>query len=107
MDRMTKFSYRDFYDVPRMIILNHKGQKILLDCGFDDSQDDYSSTYKVYILPLEIDETREMSWKAMPTRAIKYVGEIPVKQLLFDHTKRAALDMCVVDDLLGKPSSPQ
>jgi hypothetical protein len=107
MSEMTKFTYRDFYDVPRMIILNHKEQKILLDCKFDDSLDDYPTTYKVYILPQDINEINEISWEDMTARAVRRVGEIPVKQLVFDHTKRAALDVSVIDDLLGVPSSRQ
>ena len=101
MNEMTKFTYRDFYDVPRMIILNHRGHKILLDCKFDDSVDDYPSTYKVYVLPQRINEISELSWESMRARAVRQVGEIPVKQLVFDHTKRSALDASVIDDLLG------
>jgi|HubBroStandDraft_2_1064218.scaffolds.fasta_scaffold00704_21 hypothetical protein len=102
MNKMAKFSYRDFYDVPRMMILNHNGRKILLDCEFLDSEDEYSSMYKVYILPPDIDEDREESWESMPARSIRYIGEIPVQRFVFDRTKRAALDMCVIADLLDK-----
>ena len=106
MNQMAKFNYRDFYDVPRMIILNHKGQKVLLDCKFDDSLDEYPSTYKVYILPQDINELGETSWESMPTRAVKYVGEIAVKQLILDHSKRAAMDTSIIDELLSKEGSP-
>jgi hypothetical protein len=107
MTQKTKFTYRDFYDVPRMIIVNHRGQKLLLDCKFDDSLDDYPTIYKLYILPNEIDEKSEKSWEAMPARAVKYVGEIPVKCVIFDHTKRAELETSVIDDLLSGPSPPR
>ena len=106
INQMAKFNYRDFYDVPRMIILNHKGQKVLLDCKFDDSLDEYPSTYKVYILPQDINELGETSWESMPTRAVKYVGEIAVKQLILDHSKRAAMDTSIIDELLSKEGSP-
>jgi len=106
MNQMAKFSYRDFYDVPRMIILNHKGRKVLLDCKFDDALDEYPPTYKVYILPQEINEFGETSWESMPTRATKYVGEIEVKQLILDHSKRAEMDTGIIDELLSKEGSP-
>jgi hypothetical protein len=48
MNQMVKFDYRDFYAVPRMIIFNHGGQKILLDCKFDDSLGEYPASYTVY-----------------------------------------------------------
>jgi len=106
MNQMAKFSYRDFYDVPRMIVLNHNGRKILLDCKFDDVLEEYPPTYKVYILPQGINEFGETSWESMPARAIKYVGEIEVKQLIFDHSKRAALDTGIIDELLSREGSP-
>jgi hypothetical protein len=107
MNQRSKFTYRDFYDVPRMIIVNHRGQKLLLDCKFDDSLDDYPPTYKLYILPKEIDERSEKSWESMPTRAVRYVGEIPVNHVIFDRTKRTELETKVLDDLLSGPSAPR
>ena len=97
---LTKFSYRSFYDVPRMIILNFRGQKLLLDCTFDDSLDDYRPTYRVYILPSDIHETRESSWESLPAKALRCVGEIAVKDITFDRTKRSALDTSALEGLL-------
>jgi hypothetical protein len=100
MNKRAKFTYRDFYDVPRIIVLTHREQKLLLDCKFDDSLDDYPATYKLYILNPQVDEDSQTSWASMPSRAVRYVGEIPVSQVVFDHTKRAELETSVIDRLL-------
>jgi len=33
----VKIVYREFYDVPRMLIVSRRGLKLLLDSPFDDS----------------------------------------------------------------------
>src|SRR5258708_28013239 len=84
MSHKTRIVYREFYDVPRMLILTHRGQKLLLDCKFDESLDEYPAVYKVYALPLEIDENALQSWDALPQNAMKYLGDIPVEKVMFD-----------------------
>ncbi|MGB7621560.1 MAG: hypothetical protein WBN92_04340 [Terriglobia bacterium] len=42
----------------------------------------------------------------MPTKAVKYMGEIPVNYVIFDHTKRAELETSLIDDLLIGPTTP-
>jgi hypothetical protein len=101
MEQRTKFTYREFYDLPRMVIFNHRGLKLLLDCKFDDALDEYPSAYKVYILPPEINEGDEISWESMPSKAVKYVGEIPVNHIVFDETKRKDLETRIIDSLIN------
>ena len=50
MNHEARIVYSEFYDVPRMIIVNHGGLKLLLDCKFDESLDDYSAAYRVYVI---------------------------------------------------------
>jgi|HubBroStandDraft_4_1064222.scaffolds.fasta_scaffold71575_2 hypothetical protein len=96
----VKIVYREFYDVPRMLIMSRRGLKLLLDSAFDESLDDYSPTYKVYVLPKEIDERTLRSWESLPQMATKSLGEIRVDQVVFDVTKRAEVDAGVIDSLL-------
>jgi hypothetical protein len=96
----VKIVYREFYDVPRMLIVSRRGLKLLLDSPFDESLDDYSPTYKVYVLPREIDERTLRSWESLPQMATQSLGEIRVDQVVFDVTKRAEVDAGVIDSLL-------
>jgi hypothetical protein len=80
--------------------MSRRGLKLLLDSAFDESLDDYSPTYKVYVLPKEIDERTLRSWESLPQMATKSLGEIRVDQVVFDVTKRAEVDAGVIDSLL-------
>jgi hypothetical protein len=84
-----------------MLILTHRGQKLLLDCKFDESLDEYPAVYKVYALPLEIDENALQSWDALPQNVMKYLGDIPVEQVMFDPSKRKEVDTTTLDAFLG------
>jgi hypothetical protein len=101
MGERVKFVYRDFYDVPRMIILTRRGIKLLLDSAFDESRDEYSPSYRVYVLPDKIHEHTLASWEDLPQTATRSLGEIPVDQVVFDRTKRAEVDATIIDGLLN------
>ena len=100
MSGRVRIVYREFYDVPRMFILNHRGLKLLLDSPFDDVKDEYSPSYRVYVLPKTLDEQRLPSWEALAKIATRCLGEIPVDRLRFDPTKRADIDCEAIDSLL-------
>lgn len=83
--------YRDFYDLPRAIVVEFQGTMYLLDCLFDIELDDYESTYKVYRVPedlrLRIDR---ISWTDLGHRS-ELVGQIAATDIEFDATKRRAV----------------
>lgn len=81
--------YRDFYDVPRMILVRAGDRWILLDCPFDDDADDYSLTYKVYELASDPREAESADWRPL-TASGRFLNEVPVDAVEFDETRRAA-----------------
>ncbi len=90
--------YREFYDVPRMIVVEHAGQLFLFDAPFDDAADDYSDRYAVYRLPESAREgIRAASWVDLAA-AGERVGEIPVSEIEFDETKRRQIN----DDVFSR-----
>jgi hypothetical protein len=95
------FSYREFYDVPRVLVLHHRGLQLLLDCRFDEGRDEYSPNYLVYVLPAEVNVDATKSWDRLFEIATRFVGEIPVEQLVFDTTKRSSVDTDPIDRLLA------
>jgi hypothetical protein len=102
----TRITYREFYDVPRMLIVTHRGLKLLLDCKFDETLDEYPAAYQVYVLPQETDERAVGSWEALPEKATKHLGEIPVEQIIFDSSKKAEIDTDAIDRLLDQGLAP-
>ena len=105
MASRVKFAYRDFYDVPRMLVLRYRGLKLLMDSPFDGLSDEYSPVYSVYLLPAEVNEQELDSWVALPHLATQRIGEIPVDQVRFDPTKRVEIDTEAIDNLLDASRS--
>src|SRR5438105_2707615 len=97
MSDMIPFIYREFYDVPRMIVLTYRDKQLLLESRFDEDADDYPNAYQVLLLPgLRPDELAG-SWDALADRAVRNLGSIAVKDLVFDPTRRRALDARSLD----------
>jgi hypothetical protein len=87
--------YREFYDVPRAVVVEFRGETYLFDCPFDHGIDDYLPEYTVYRLPPDIaDELDTMSWADLGTLGTK-VGSIEVSGVVFDATRRAAMSESV------------
>ena len=63
MREFIPFKYRDFYDVPRLIVVKCTEKWLLLDSQFDDAKDDYSDSYDVYVLPASVQIPRTGSWE--------------------------------------------
>jgi len=97
MTDLAPITYRGYYDVPRMFVVDYRGAQLLFDCPFDDAADDYSADYTVYRLPAEIEPSAVASWYDLPALGIK-VGTVPVSEVRFDSTRRQAVDTRGIDE---------
>lgn len=104
IEESTQFLYRDFYDVPRMLVCVVDGKKVLLDSPFDDASDDYSVDYYVYTLPRDLDVGSMKSWRELPSMATQFIGKLPIMSVQFDQSKRKEFKVAVLVDLLQSPS---
>jgi RNAse (barnase) inhibitor barstar len=52
------FTYRDFYDVPRMVVVPVGGNVVLLDCAFDETTDGHQDHYDVFLLSIDLESLR-------------------------------------------------
>lgn len=95
MTTWVRFSYRDFWDVPRMLIFRHLGATYLLDCPFDEGVEDYAPYFNVYRLS-EVDAASRPSWADLPDRGYR-LGQLPVNVLRLDPSRRRLVDI----DFLG------
>jgi len=97
---VTRFSYVEFYDVPRTIALTHRGKFYLLQSTFDDTRNDYPAEYTVYLLPdftkAQIDKG---DWSFLGKIHLEPIGSIPIQSVSFDSTKRRELDASILDTL--------
>ncbi len=86
--------YREFYDVPRSIVVEYEGALYLFESALDDALDDYSEVYQVYRLPIvlrdQLNTWDTRSWIDLALAGI-HIGEVPVASVELDETKRAFL----------------
>jgi hypothetical protein len=99
MNDWVSFNYRDFYDVPRMLILTFKDKVLLLESPFSEEKDEYPNKYAVYELPQLSEEELSGSWENLTSKALSYLGEIPVETVEFDPTRRKQINATAFDNL--------
>lgn len=96
---LLPFRYRDFYDVPRAILVEYAGTLYFFDCPFSDELDDYEDAFSVYKLSEELQgNLNSVSWETLPGSS-SYVGSVPVDAVEFDSTKRHSIDARVFERL--------
>ncbi len=82
--------YREFYDVPRVFIVFAGDERILLDCQFDQSRDDYPTEYQVYRMARGFSPPSG-SWANVIGEAVEHLGAMPVAAVHFDATGRRSV----------------
>jgi hypothetical protein len=91
------FKYRDFYDIPRAIIVERAGDLYLFDCRFDHKLDEYPAEFTLYRLrPEAASDLESSSWENL-AEASEVLGRVPVQAMEFDPSKRALLNDRVFD----------
>ena len=98
---MVPFKYGDFYDVPRLIVLKYKGQVIMLGSYFDEQRDEYEDSYSIYLLPSSIEGEITKSLYEGDVDA-KLIGSVPIRNVIFDATKRRALNPTFLEEYLAR-----
>lgn len=102
MSTWVPIKYRGFCDVPQIFVTHYGGEDFLFDCPFDEELEDDSDSYKVYVLPSLKDEDLSKDWTTLHTRAIRYLGEVPVTSVRFDPSRRQAIDAAILDEIAAR-----
>jgi hypothetical protein len=100
MNNWAPITYRDFWNVPRIFIVDWHGCTILFDCAFDEHTEDYPDFYHVYIVPPFKAEELAGSWADFYQKAVEEIGVVPVQKVAFDPTRRKSIDATLLNDLL-------
>ena len=77
------------------------GVQFLFDCPFNDELDDYPDAYEVFVLPRIAAEDLMGSWEGLSGRATQYLGRVPTTSVIFDTSRRNAIDASVLRGLKG------
>jgi hypothetical protein len=91
--------YREFYDVPRVFLVDWAGKSLLFDCLFDEELDDYPDSYTVYQVAAISPWESERAWPSPKDLGGRRIGKIPVSRVHFDSTRRSSIDSAVLDEL--------
>lgn len=90
------FIYKDFWDIPRAIVLEWNDSIYFFDCPFDDALDDYANTYKVFRLPAETATGVDVSWLDFHLRG-EAIGYVESQDFEFDATRRHTVSAAVFE----------
>lgn len=93
---MLPIRYRDFWDVPRMFLVQQGQQLYLFDCPFDEATEDYGSSYRVYTMPSLGANDLTGSWADLPSRATAFLAEVPMSSIRFDPSRRQGIEAGVL-----------
>jgi hypothetical protein len=93
MPRWAPIRYRDFHDVPRIFLVTGNDQTYLFDCPFDEKADEYPPEYTVYLMPPLSEQELAGSWVDFEKRALRRLGCVPVRSVMFDATRRRQMDL--------------
>jgi len=91
--------YRDFYDLPRAVVVEWNDVLYLLDSLFDTELDDYEPFYVIYRIPAELrGRIDEISWTDLGHRSER-VGVVPMAEVEFDKSRRQRINPAVFEGL--------
>ena len=94
--------YRDFYDVPRLMLTSDDGGEYwIFDCPFDDAQDEYPSTYRVFSVGKNFQGAIDRFNSSGEWNKVSPVAEVEVQTLLFDDTRRGKFTWPGIQAFLG------
>jgi len=88
MQKWSDIQYRDFYDVPRIVVARQGEELFLFRSRFDDSNDEYVDYYEVYRMPVLAADELNGSWVGLEQRALAKLENIPLDGLPFSVTRR-------------------
>jgi hypothetical protein len=93
----AEFIYSGFYDVPLAFVVWHGRRQFLFLREFDDALDNYPDTYRVFSLPGLSDEIIKSSWQRIESLATAFLGEVFVREVNFDPSRRKEMETSVID----------
>lgn len=87
--------YRDFHDMPRAIVVEHKGDVYLIDSPFNNTAGEYPDYFDVYRLHPDVASRLDASsWEALASEG-DLVGRVPANAVELDPSRRTAMNEAV------------
>jgi hypothetical protein len=84
--------YREFYDVPRAIVVERDGEFYLFDSPFDGDADEYPAYFAVYRLSAYVASQLDSgSWEGLAAQS-ELLGRVAVEAVEFDPSRRSLMN---------------
>ena len=94
------FVYRDFWDVPRAVVVRTAVGLLLLDCAIDVDSGEFPEFYEVFRLPDDMEPRLDsMSWTDLRHHGER-IGSLPIASVHFDATRRCSIDSGFVNHIM-------
>lgn len=100
MSKWYAFEYREFWDQPRILYTSDGERSFLFDCPFDEQLDGYAESYNVYLMPQMDPSELSGSWIGLEQKALRLLGTVALPLSAFDPSRRAEIDLGVLDQVL-------
>jgi len=95
-------TYYEFYDVPRLFVVERRGRVVVFDCPFDDDEDEYVTQYAVYCFSELPESVLNGAYLSAVLSGKEPFGRVAVDAVVFDDSRRKAIDDYVLNALLGE-----
>ena len=83
MEDWSHITYRDFWDVPRMVLAKRGGETFLFYSRFDESADSHTDYYEVWVMPALTEPQLQGSWVGLEDLALSRLPNIGLRELPF------------------------
>ncbi|MCL6712956.1 hypothetical protein M8R20_38900 [Pseudomonas sp. R2.Fl] len=90
MSDWSTIAYRDFWDVPRMIVARRGEETFLFYSRFDEELDDFISYYEVWRMPWLEEGDLRGSWEGLELWALERMPDIGLRELPFSFVQRGS-----------------
>ena len=83
MNNWSHVAYRDFWDVPRMVIAKRGEETFLFYSRFDEAADSHTDHYEVWVMPSLTEERLQSSWLGLENMALSRLPNVGIHDLPF------------------------
>lgn len=97
----VSIAYREFYDVPRCVVVRLGDRFYYLKSDFLEQLDDYDRDFSVFLLsPDAENRVASPDWTSLEDGSV-LLGRIPVDSVRFDESRRRYIDASALERFMG------
>lgn len=107
MNSFVSIIYSGFWDRPLGFVTQYRDHQFYFHREFDESADEYEDSYKIFLLPNLLNSEITTLWGNLQQKTTRYLGQIPVKEVIFDPSFRTSVSIDTLDNIISKMTFKQ